>query len=330
MTSHATDIPLSFLQAKDAVAGVETDAFCSAGFGMVMRRRAKSSFCGITSRSSVICTGLSGKIAVAEDLHQQAWLAVMEHIDKFDASVASGGFKAWLFRIATNKANDLWRSAKRQRSAYHGAMLIAENEAPQSGERAEVTEEAAKLRDAIAKLPEQQRQVLLLRYYSGLKFVEIAETLGLPAEHRFRPHAQGDAEAEGDDGMNSLLHELQNNEAILLMYLANELPPQDREEVEHMLDRDANLRLELAKIQEGYSGYHQTMRRWMTPCRRCRRSRRRGRLAKASAPALSIPSQSTITKSVAGGFTGSSTRSRRRRRWRLGCSCGGIRRRTKI
>ena len=37
---------------------------------------------------------------------------------------------------------------------------------------------------------------------------------------------------------NSLLHELPNNEAILLMYLANELPAQDREEVEHMLDRD--------------------------------------------------------------------------------------------
>lgn len=61
--------------------------------------------------------------------------------------------------------------------------------------------------------------------------------------------------------MNSLLHELQNNEAILLMYLANELPAQDRAEVEHMLDRDDTLRLELAVIQDAYTGYHQTMRR---------------------------------------------------------------------
>jgi RNA polymerase sigma-70 factor (ECF subfamily) len=33
---------------------------------------------------------------------------------------------------------------------------------------------------AIEKLPENQRQVLMLRYYSNLKFVEIAELLGCP------------------------------------------------------------------------------------------------------------------------------------------------------
>ena len=37
-----------------------------------------------------------------------------------------------------------------------------------------------RLRAAIEQLPENQRQVLLLRYYSGLKFVEIAELLGCP------------------------------------------------------------------------------------------------------------------------------------------------------
>ena len=37
-----------------------------------------------------------------------------------------------------------------------------------------------KLKAAIDQLPEAQRQVLLLRYYSNLKFVEIAEMLGCP------------------------------------------------------------------------------------------------------------------------------------------------------
>jgi RNA polymerase sigma-70 factor (ECF subfamily) len=46
---------------------------------------------------------------LAEELHQQTWLSVLEHIAKFDAT-AGGGFKAWLFRIATNKANDHWRA----------------------------------------------------------------------------------------------------------------------------------------------------------------------------------------------------------------------------
>src|SRR6478736_2049928 len=60
---------------------------------------------------------------VAEELHQQTWLSVLDHLEKFDPRTvgavgtsggggggSGGAFKAWLFRIATNKANDLWRS----------------------------------------------------------------------------------------------------------------------------------------------------------------------------------------------------------------------------
>jgi hypothetical protein len=41
-------------------------------------------------------------------------------------------------------------------------------------------EQELKLQKAIAQLPENQRQVLLLRFYSDMKFVEIAEVLGCP------------------------------------------------------------------------------------------------------------------------------------------------------
>jgi len=180
MTIHASEMPLSLVKAKDALIGPETDAF------LLGRMRDNDPDAGeklvLRYHEPLIryLYRLSGSMPTAEDLHQQTWLSVMEHIEKFDVSTGGGGFKAWLFRIATNKANDLWRSAKRQRSAYDGAMRIAPGEAPQAGQRIEGVEEAAKLRDAIARLPEAQRQVLLLRYYSGLKFVEIAETLGCP------------------------------------------------------------------------------------------------------------------------------------------------------
>jgi hypothetical protein len=49
--------------------------------------------------------------------------------------------------------------------------------------------------------------------------------------------------------MKSFLHQLENNEAILLMYLAEELPPQDRQEVEQMLASDENLRRELSSLR---------------------------------------------------------------------------------
>ncbi len=53
---------------------------------------------------------------LAEELHQQTWLSVLDHLGKFDRNTGSGGFKAWLFRIATNKANDHWRSSGAKRT----------------------------------------------------------------------------------------------------------------------------------------------------------------------------------------------------------------------
>jgi len=144
--------------------------------------------------------------AIAEELHQQTWLSVLDNLDKFDpvtvtskASSAQpvsqgetdgeltisgaappGGFKAWLFRIATNKANDHWRSRGREKAAKDGLRLVTDESLPDAAHRLEGTEQEQKLRRAIDQLPEAQRQVLMLRYYSNMKFVDIAKTLGCP------------------------------------------------------------------------------------------------------------------------------------------------------
>jgi RNA polymerase sigma-70 factor (ECF subfamily) len=117
---------------------------------------------------------------VADELLQQTWLSVLDHADKFDPQIGGGGFKAWLFRIATNKANDHWRSRGREKTAYAGLRLVTDDLAPHAGHRMEGSEQEQKLAEAIAQLPEAQRQVLMLRYYSDMKFVEIAELLGCP------------------------------------------------------------------------------------------------------------------------------------------------------
>ena len=116
----------------------------------------------------------------AEELHQQTWLSVLDHIDRFNPATAGGGFKAWLFRIATNKANDRWRSRGREKVAKEGLRLVTDEFQPAAGHRLEGAEQEEQLRRAIELLPEPQRQVLVLRYYSNLKFVEIAEILGCP------------------------------------------------------------------------------------------------------------------------------------------------------
>lgn len=49
--------------------------------------------------------------------------------------------------------------------------------------------------------------------------------------------------------MAGMLDRLENNEAVLLMYLAGELPEEDRAEVEHMLAGDASLRAALEELR---------------------------------------------------------------------------------
>ena len=80
---------------------------------------------------------LVGSDHAAEEIFQATWLSVLEHIEKFDPSQSGGGFKAWLFRIATNKAHDIWRSRGREKIAKEGMKLVIEDEAPQAGYRIE-------------------------------------------------------------------------------------------------------------------------------------------------------------------------------------------------
>ena len=126
---------------------------------------------------------LTGSASLAEEMHQQTWLSVLEHIDRFDASLKNGSasaFKSWLYRIATNKANDHWRSSGRDKIAKAALRWTTDTEAAPADQRMEASEQERKLQIAIQQLPENQKQVLLLRYYSNLKFVEIAEVVGCP------------------------------------------------------------------------------------------------------------------------------------------------------
>lgn len=171
---------LKISEASQPAANAESDE------SLLERLRAGDANAGevLTNRYSVpllrYLQRLTASNHLAEELHQQTWLSVLDHLDRFDPASSSGGFKAWLFRIATNKANDLWRSRGREKNAKEGLTLIREEEAPHAGARIENSEQVNKLLAAIQQLPEAQREVLLLRYYSDLKFSEIADMLGCP------------------------------------------------------------------------------------------------------------------------------------------------------
>ena len=75
--------------------------------------------------------------------------------------------------------------------------------------------------------------------------------------------------------MSSLLQRLENNEAVLLMYVADELPAEDRAEVEQMLATDASLRAALEELREARDVLDEALR-----------SADAGRAIAAAAPAV--------------------------------------------
>jgi RNA polymerase sigma-70 factor (ECF subfamily) len=88
-----------------------------------------------------------------------------------------GGFRAWLFRIARNEVVDA--SRRRQTVARHApAMQVAE--ATEAGPEDDLIrlEAMGQIRALVARLPDTQRDAVLLRYAGGLSTREIALTLG--------------------------------------------------------------------------------------------------------------------------------------------------------
>jgi RNA polymerase sigma-70 factor (ECF subfamily) len=122
----------------------------------------------------------------AEDYFQETFRRVHEKADTFQAR---SSFKSWLFKIATNVAIDGIRKNNResQMSSINAtgedcdchearsATLTARQCDPY--QQAVKAEQAVQVREAIEKLPERQRATLVLAYFQGLSYREVAQVL---------------------------------------------------------------------------------------------------------------------------------------------------------
>lgn len=124
-----------------------------------------------------------GDPAEAEELLQETFLRLWQQAARYDAR--RGSFGSWLMSIAHNLAVDALRSRSRrpQRADFVelGHLPLTEtDEATIAHEAAEVSELRDRVRQAMAQLPEPQRQAIELAYFAGLTHSEIAAVLGEP------------------------------------------------------------------------------------------------------------------------------------------------------
>ena len=156
------------LLVERAVAG-DTEAF-----GEIVRRWER--------RIYALAYGILGREDEARDAAQETFVAAFRNLPDFrgEAKVSS-----WLHRIAVNQCVTRQRRAKvrgevsfEAEQEDHGAQFASMRGSPatatEAGQRAEA------VRRAVAALPHELREVVVLKEFEDMTFQEIADALGVP------------------------------------------------------------------------------------------------------------------------------------------------------
>ena len=114
---------------------------------------------------------------VAEDLTAETFLKVVRAAGRFDP--LRGSAKAWIFAVARNVLGDWRRRARLRQYVTLGTMHDLVYEAPSPEERLLREEEVGRMLDAVATLADTDRELISLRYGSGLDTAEVAQIMGL-------------------------------------------------------------------------------------------------------------------------------------------------------
>ena len=117
----------------------------------------------------------------AADVLQEVYLQVWRTAGSFDS--ARGSAWSWLALIARSRAIDRLRSDRSYRQAMEEAERepeLASGSRDDPGRNAAAAEERRAIREAMARLPEDQRAAIELAFFGGLSHSEIAERTSTP------------------------------------------------------------------------------------------------------------------------------------------------------
>jgi RNA polymerase sigma-70 factor (ECF subfamily) len=115
--------------------------------------------------------------AIAEELAQDVFLKVYRAKGSYEPSAH---FTTWLYRIATNRAINWVRDNRHDRDSRSLDQMVVPRASPGASPEQELLrrENRLRIREAVAALPERQREAVFLHKYRELEYVQIAEVMG--------------------------------------------------------------------------------------------------------------------------------------------------------
>jgi RNA polymerase sigma-70 factor, ECF subfamily len=126
---------------------------------------------------------------LADDVFQNTFLQLYTKIQQYEPGRP---VKPWLYAIATNQAIDALRREGRHQTVrlYEGddardgdapnLATLLESRGPGPMEHLQAEERKQLIRATVDKLPDFLKQVVILAYYQGLKYKDIADIMGIP------------------------------------------------------------------------------------------------------------------------------------------------------
>jgi RNA polymerase sigma-70 factor (ECF subfamily) len=125
---------------------------------------------------------LVGNHEEARDLSQETFLKAYRALGTFKKEAR---FSSWLYQIAVNATRDRLRRRRRRmdlslEDVEEGTESALRDAAPSAFELVESGDLSRLVAAAMASLPEEQREVVILKEYEGLTFPEIADALDVP------------------------------------------------------------------------------------------------------------------------------------------------------
>ena len=121
---------------------------------------------------------IMGDAANAEEVVQDAFVALWRNAAAFDQT--RGGVKSWLLTIVHNRAIDRLRAASSRGGTVELEVADYAGITNDPWDAVADTLDGAQVRQAVAELPEDQRQAIELAYFQGLTHQEISTHYGIP------------------------------------------------------------------------------------------------------------------------------------------------------